>query len=501
MLYLVISLVKFSQEVIKTLQNSLLEDDLSWAEKPPSPSRDPKLEFAEWSREDEGTNSDIYRLATRARANGHTNLIFLDGKSAKDLSVVVARWHSKISDDLSMRRLPAQRAILFLAFCEANGFDIEDGPAKKLKYSRQVMNLKNPFAAPFGGNCQEEEWIDNYEFDIRSLSEAPELIDFKSEEIVLISLAPNVKSEDLINEVDSNDNDSRLNFFQWSGNERATRADLYRLFNLVVFNRSWGKRPGPVAQKLFVITTQNRYETRSTHYSIIFASWPWTARPNEGVNITILPAQQLKRAWAKIYNLYKEPMVFDHELLKGQKSEVLLNPNGHMYDKEAKPWEPDEYRCTCSPPVFFLAKLSGEEEAAVKEELGTFSDIDTRLRNSGDMDEKKLFCWIPWVDRDEDGTGEDMLRIAKMTGLGNMIFVDRQSASDKTVILTYPHYEYDKDEKGNEIADTDHQHFLGLDWGRASGRKAHLSWINLDIANMGIDELVEGNETVFLPFQ
>jgi hypothetical protein len=85
--------------------------------------------------------------------------------------------------------------------------------------------------------------------------------------------------------------------------------------------------------------------------------------------------------------------------------------------------------------VFFLVKLSEDEENAVKNELQVYTDIDESLRDSGDTDDEKDYLFVSW-DKEDDGTDVDMVHIAKKSKLGNIIFIDRQSVEDKTVVLT-----------------------------------------------------------------
>jgi hypothetical protein len=40
----------------------------------------------------------------------------------------------------------------------------------------------------------------------------------------------------------------------------------------------------------------------------------------------------------------------------------------------------------------------------------------------------------------------------------------------------------------------------GIDVGRLAGREAHLMWVNLDIGNMSLDEVINENEPRFLSF-
>lgn len=174
----------------------------------------------------------------------------------------------------------------------------------------------------------------------------------------------------------------------------------------------------------------------------------------------------------------------------------MLDPDGHMYRKDQPPWLPEDLTNEWLPPVFYLAKLSDEEDEVIRNELETFTDIELGLLKVGCMDEEKDYLFIPW-ESDDDGLEKEMLKIAQKTGLGNMIFVDRQSSKGHSVILTLV---WDKDDNGREILTTEHQRKAGLDCGRTSSRKACLSWINLDVANMGLEELVDGREPAFLSF-
>lgn len=193
-------------------------------------------------------------------------------------------------------------------------------------------------------------------------------------------------------------------------------------------------------------------------------------------------------------------MQHDSELLNYGDQEFMVDPDGYMFGRDQPPWVPDDLMGGGSiPPTFYLVKLSQEEDHEVSQELETFTDIELGFLEDECMDEKKDFSFVPW-EKDQGGTETDMLRIAKETGLRNMIFIDRKSIEDKFVILAYTHNEYDKDENGRKIFDAKHQRTSGLDWGRSKGKEARLSWINLDIANLSIDKVVDGRELEFLSF-
>ncbi|KAL9109379.1 MAG: hypothetical protein Q9187_008174 [Circinaria calcarea] len=129
--------------------------------------------------------------------------------------------------------------------------------------------------------------------------------------------------------------------------------------------------------------------------------------------------------------------------------------------------------------VYFLTNPSHTNTVAIKHELEAHGELDHSF--GADPSDHKQFSYIPWPHT-ADGTGADILRITKEKG--DAIFVDARSAEDKTVILASKGY----DDEGEEI--------IGVEYGRCKGREVLIHWVNLDLRNMVLQEVVEGEKVV-----
>jgi hypothetical protein len=146
-----------------------------------------------------------------------------------------------------------------------------------------------------------------------------------------------------------------------------------------------------------------------------------------------------------------------------------------------------------SIPLFFLTnKLSDEQARALYEEIQTMHEIDD------DDWGKKVICAVPWKEDEpdaEDGTLADMWRLYTEVHNGcekPLVFADLQSGNDLKVIITdqtYVGQPNPDDQEARELLEGVKQPaFRGFMYGRLPGREAHIIWMNLNIANMGIDE-------------
>lgn len=129
--------------------------------------------------------------------------------------------------------------------------------------------------------------------------------------------------------------------------------------------------------------------------------------------------------------------------------------------------------------VYFLSNPSHTNTVAIKHELETHGELDDSF--GADPNDRKQFSYIPWPHI-ADGTGADILRITKEKGVA--IFVDAQSAEDKTVILA------------TELYDDESEKIIGVEYGRCKGREVLIHWVNLDLQNMVLEEVVEGERVV-----
>ncbi|KAJ5989162.1 hypothetical protein N7481_004372 [Penicillium waksmanii] len=153
-----------------------------------------------------------------------------------------------------------------------------------------------------------------------------------------------------------------------------------------------------------------------------------------------------------------------------------------------------------SIPLFFLTnKLSDEQVTALYEEIRTMGEIDD------DDWGKKVICPVLWKEDEpdaEDGTPADMWRLYTEVHDGcedPLFFADLQSGNDLKVIVTDQNYVGDPDPDDEESCEllkgVEQPSFRGLTYGRLPGREAHIVWMNLNIANMGIDEYFDDENT------
>ncbi|KAJ5386339.1 hypothetical protein N7509_008880 [Penicillium cosmopolitanum] len=151
-------------------------------------------------------------------------------------------------------------------------------------------------------------------------------------------------------------------------------------------------------------------------------------------------------------------------------------------------------------PLFFLTnKLSDEQVTALYEEIQTMGMIDD------DDWGKKVICPVLWKEDEpdaEDGTPADMWRLYTEVHDGcedPLFFADLQSGNDLQVIVTNQDYVCDPDPEDEEACEllkgVEQPNYRGLTYGRLPGREAHIVWVNLNIANMGIDEYFDDENT------
>ena len=165
------------------------------------------------------------------------------------------------------------------------------------------------------------------------------------------------------------------------------------------------------------------------------------------------------------------------------------------------PWNPIGLRMNAIPLFFLTNKLSDQQVREIYEEIRTMNDIDE------DDWGQKVICPVPWKENEpdaEDGTPADMWRIDHEVHDScehPRVFVDLQSGEDLKIIMTdrdWFHYESDNEEAHELLKDVESPAYRGLSYGRLPGRDAHITWTNLNIANMSFDEFFdfdEGNTT------
>lgn len=190
-------------------------------------------------------------------------------------------------------------------------------------------------------------------------------------------------------------------------------------------------------------------------------------------------------------------------LQRAKSGELELLPSPYLMASFDKPFYPTPHpgnpvgRSTNSIGLFFLTnKLTNEQIEAIYREVLTFGQVDIE-------DQDKVICPVPWKEGEEDaedGTAEDMWRLYKETDVKcqwPLVFIDQQSGVDLKVLMSEAEFAYTAGIKEAEelVKDIEQSNYRGVRYGRLLGREAHTAWMNLNIANMGFDELVEEDET------
>ncbi|KAJ5591128.1 hypothetical protein N7450_005100 [Penicillium hetheringtonii] len=153
---------------------------------------------------------------------------------------------------------------------------------------------------------------------------------------------------------------------------------------------------------------------------------------------------------------------------------------------------------------FFLTnKLSDTQVKALYKEIQTMNHIDDEDWG------KKVICPVPWKEDEpdaEDGTPEDMWRLyteVKKNCEPPLVFADLQSGEDLKIIMTeniyIPNPGNDNKNAREVLKGVDDPNYRGFIYGRLPGRDAHIHWINLNIANMNLDESLDDYETYQRP--
>ncbi|OQE28778.1 hypothetical protein PENSTE_c003G07734 [Penicillium steckii] len=166
------------------------------------------------------------------------------------------------------------------------------------------------------------------------------------------------------------------------------------------------------------------------------------------------------------------------------------------------PWNPVDSRKNSIPLFFLTNKLNDAQIMALYEEIQTMNNIDDEKWG------KKVICPVPWKEDEpdaEDGTPEDMWRLyTEVRGRCEtpLVFADLQSGEDLKVIMTSQDYvpdPGDNNKKAREILKgIDDPRYRGIIYGRVPGRDAHIQWVNLNIVNVNIEELLDDNYETYL---
>jgi hypothetical protein len=133
-------------------------------------------------------------------------------------------------------------------------------------------------------------------------------------------------------------------------------------------------------------------------------------------------------------------------------------------------------------PVYCLCRMS----ASTAEELLTgFAEPDY-VEPSG-----MKFKLIPW-EKENDGTEVDMLRIAKKMGRGLLVFIDRDSISDRCARMTdYAIWDDGWGEDAEE--DVPGMKGEGLKWGRLTFESVLNAWTNVEVGSGALEDYIAGD--------
>ncbi|KAJ5105550.1 hypothetical protein NUU61_002897 [Penicillium alfredii] len=198
----------------------------------------------------------------------------------------------------------------------------------------------------------------------------------------------------------------------------------------------------------------------------------------------------------------------ESETLDINSAENLSHPDEPFY-YNPPPWMPsgsqeeEETEFEWLAAFYLTNQLTKEQDESIQTELKTKNDIDE------DFEWVKEIGVIPWKsgpEGDVDGTIEDIWEIVwkvwtsegRAGNCGTFACVDQQSAVDQTVILVDAKW-YHGSREQELLQYLPSPTMKGFRYTRVAARDAHLDKINLDIANMGIDECGEGAKSFRRP--
>ncbi|KAI9686453.1 MAG: hypothetical protein M1820_010626 [Bogoriella megaspora] len=342
----------------------------------------------------------------------------------------------------------------------------------------QVLSMKPSLPEEVKDRIQD---FINVESPLEELSEAPATLEWGSQRLHVISLlrlTPQQLEEAkvLIKEAGvSSEWDGEVTIYNWKSILPATRRDVSRLYHRHLENNT---RPRyAICVFLTEMPTSNKQ-------NLTWATWYYSfptlfQRGSVGECLKRWTLRHTKMTITEVRKQVEE----DYQQPEGGNVERLLNPAG-AFPPNMPRFMPARQvaELDISPPVFYLTKhLTEDENQVILDELYALADLDQDFRD------KKLYCIVPWTDEEDGGPLEmwELLKTAiNFQGGRNKsprqaIFIDRQSPIDRTVLLA--------DHCWNDTYDG----FKGMDYGRVPGREATSWWVNLEIANLNIDECVQ----------
>jgi hypothetical protein len=313
----VISLLDIPPSLLGQIKISLSTPDPNWNERPSLST--PSLSFIDWTRDSPGTNSDVYRIAAKAAESGHSALIFLDGKSVKDESVVICRLLEH--GELSVFRVRASRAALGLKHCVEGGLPCSEAPRFKHDMP-QIGSYYDPLGQPFSDRIIRNE-IRHNGIDFTSV---PKAIETKLDRPIVVSLTPEAIMDDLFQGIPKDEklSESDIAFYSFTGPSNGSRAEHHRAFYQILYSHPWSdnewKKRSPVCPKLFFVKDPSKPEALrlGSSSSLIYAHELW--QDSRVLQLTQLRPKDLMRAWNKSLGIYKTPLHFDTDRVRRSES-------------------------------------------------------------------------------------------------------------------------------------------------------------------------------------
>lgn len=458
----------------------------------------PQFHFLDWTREQDGTVKDIVAIAAQALRTGVKKVIFLDRKSLQDQTVIVSSWNDEQDMVLRAKRVEAPKAWSIL-----HGGLVDLSKEEASHDALECLWTKDLDLPAFStGEAVKGNDIDTFtevqKTDLSILTAAPAVLELKSTIIHLIALTTltgeeeaNIKTaveashppvSDKRDKCPHEKLDCRIHSWLCPA-RRGSRADVYR-----ISNRGKQCNPYPKGWQTFFVDEQT-LQTQTVLVSWFYDPKKYAGGSHHsfGLQAARIPLRSVVTVWAET----KAKSGRHEEWKQGLETELIPNPDAPLY-LVFPSYLPDPRTMETKPPVIFLTQMSPENERVVKAELETLIEGDEWLE-----DQKKDFAYIPWPHAERDGTEDDLWAIAKgflddsRIELLNYIFVDAQSAEDKTVRLTSFDWNYADSKHGSAEP-------RGLSHIRVPGREASINWVNLDVGNMGLEDMAGTMDVPFI---
>ncbi|KAL4792272.1 hypothetical protein BDV19DRAFT_256279 [Aspergillus venezuelensis] len=234
---------------------------------------------------------------------------------------------------------------------------------------------------------------------------------------------------------------------------------------------------------------------------------------NDALNRPYLPARYNCCADSRRYQSIANT-IMEQKIQEVAGEFELLVPYDKPFYPTSKPWKPITRYMNAISLFYSTSSFSREQHEALEGEIGT----PGKFEDNSDI--PKVCCFEPWTKGPEDGMIEDTIWDIYFSTLPYrdspdwvefpFFIIDRQSASDGTIIACMPDYywglggvrpdEQEEKEKAQELLkDVVEPQIRGFHYGRVDGREAHNYFQNLSIANLSWDELFEKSRVTLRP--